>query len=170
MTFHFKIGKHRPRPIYWLRWFILLFNRTEIKRQVVFPFSSKYELDNGDQQDWNKLFGISFTMDPHDGSARYGWAYNPEKQRFELSAYCYLNGEQVMEHLCDCIPNLAYDCHLIITREDYKFRVYRKSDMAVMCSAEFSKGHRRRNGYLLGPFFGGNQAPKKLLTIQLKKI
>ncbi len=170
MTFRFKRYRHRPTWPYWLRWFPWLINTTEIKRSVVFSTESKYWLHTADQQDWNKLFGISFTISPHRNSARYGWRYNPEINKFQLCAYCYLNGESIMEPLCDLQVNHVYLCHIIITNEDYLFRVYRRHDMAVMCSTAISKGHRKKNGYLLGPYFGGNNAAPDDIKIQLSKF
>jgi len=170
MTFTFHKGKHRARPLYWLHWWPLLFNPVEVARRVCFSFSTKYDLGSDDQQDHNKLFGISFTRDPHRNSARFGWRYDPVKNKFILSAYCYLNGERHMVDLCDLVVNRQYDCTLVITNSDYQFNVRQVDNGATLNNTAISKGHNKKNGYLLGPYFGGNHVAPNNMTIEMKRI
>lgn len=72
MAFRFNIGTHRARPLYWLHWFFWLIRPKAIRRNVIFSQESKYDLQSEDQQDWNKLFGISFSINSHKQSARFG--------------------------------------------------------------------------------------------------
>lgn len=168
MNVRFKKGRHRARPLYWLRWWPILFNPAVISRRVIFTHSSKYELPGGDQEDHNKLFGVGF-LRPHNRSARFCWRWDQARQVFILSAYLYINGARYFEDLCDCVANHYYDCHLRITETEYQFTV-RKESGDYLARMAFSKGHGRKLGLLLGPYFGGNRPAPKDLTIQLKKI
>lgn len=168
MTFTFHTGKHRPWPLYWLGWFPLLCGHKLLRRRVTFTHDTKYQLPPADQPDHNKLFGLSF-LRPHWNSARFGWRYDPVKDKFILSAYCYLNGQRIMEDLCECSAWHYYDCELMITEPDYLFRVLNeKGD--VLARTAISKGHNKKLALLLGPYFGGNNAAPKTLTLSLKKI
>ncbi|MGQ0739567.1 MAG: hypothetical protein ACT4OJ_10940, partial [Bacteroidota bacterium] len=101
MNFTFKKGKHRARPLYWLRWWPLLIGPRDIRRRVMFLFGSRYDLEGQDQDDHNKLYGVAFGG-VHRHSARFGWRYNNDTGKFILSAYCYIRGQRTMEDLCEC--------------------------------------------------------------------
>ena len=169
MTFTFHKGKHRAAPLYWLHWWPLLINAVAIGRRVTFSFSARYDLDNDDQADHNKLFGIAYGG-VHRNSARFGWRYDPGVRKFILSAYCYLNGERQMEDICEVVANRQYDCVLIISRSAYTFQVKQVDNGNVFRTIGISKGHKRKNGWLLGPYFGGNRPAPNTMTIQMKRI
>lgn len=167
MTFIFKKGKHRARPLYWLRWWPLLVNPRKISFRVTFTYASKYELPGIDQQDHNKLFGLGY-INPRRNSARFGWRYNSANQKFILSAFMHINGEMHFEDLCECVANHYYDCSLLVSDDEYFFIVIKESG-EVIARMAYSKGHRRKLALLLGPYFGGNNAAPDNLIIQLKK-
>ena len=168
MTFTFHKGKHRAQPLYWLRWFPLLIAPDQISRRVKFSISSKYDLQGDDQADHNKLFGLTYGK-VHRNSARFGWRYDLRKNKFILSAYCYLNGERVMEDLCEAVGNHWYDCHIITIGNAYIFRVMNENG-DILCTEHINKGHNKDIAWLLGPYFGGNQPAPVEMNIQLKKI
>ncbi len=170
MNFKFHKGKHRARPFHWLCWWPLLINPTSISRRVRFTDASRYLLDNGDQEDRIKLYGISFSWSPHRNSARFTCWYDSLNDLWTITAYCYLNGERIMEDLCSIPPNVDFDLHLLISTEDYIFRVQQVYDATVKRTTHISKGHRRRNCYLLGPFFGGNRPAPRTLKLDLTRI
>lgn len=170
MTFRFKILTHRARPLYWLCWWFWLIRPANISRRVCFNNDSKYHLGGDAQNNWNKLFGISYSLSPHKNSARYGWRYNPKGNKFELAAYIYKNGVREIEPLCDLTPNWSYDCHLMQKKDSYIFRVVNKANNAQLCVVVIEKGHKKRSGYLLGSYFGGGPAAPSPITFQLKKI
>lgn len=168
MTFKICKGKHRAKPLYWLHWFPLLFNQKVIRRRVMFYFSAKYNLESEDQADHNKLFGVAFGG-VHKNSARFGWRWDIDKIRFVLSAYCYVNGERIMFDLCTAVAMHWYDCSLEITDDLYKFHVFNEKKEVI--GIDFiRKGHKKKVGFLLGLFFGGNRAAPSDMTIQIKKI
>jgi hypothetical protein len=169
MKFSIHTGKHRAWPWYWLAWFPLLLGRKMLRRRVTFFHDTKYRLAKvEDQADHNKLFGLSF-LRPHRNSARFGWRYDPGIDKFILSAYCYVNGERIVEDLCECYAWHFYDCELMVTEPDYLFTV-RNEKGTVMAAAAISTGHRKNLALLLGPYFGGNNKAPETLTFSLKKI
>ena len=71
-----------------------------IERKVTFTDSCRYNVGT-EQQDWNKLFGMSFGFFPlfkqfqmHENSARFGWRYNPSTDKIEVAPYLYTNGKR----------------------------------------------------------------------------
>lgn len=168
MTFTFHKGYHRARPLYWLHWWPLLISPDSISRRVMFLLSAKYDLHGEDQEDQNKLFGLSYGK-IHRNSARFGWRYDLNKKKFILSAYCYLNGTRIMQDLCEAVASHWYDCHIITSGHSYIFRVMNENG-DILCTEHISKGHYKKTGWILGPFFGGNQAAPNNMIIQIKKI
>jgi hypothetical protein len=161
-------GRHRARPLYWLKYWPVFYSPTLLQRVVKFTFSSKYNLQGEDQQDHNKLFGISFG-NVHRLSARFGWRYDPAKNTFILSAYCYLNGVRHMDDICECVANHSYTCRLIISHIDYIFQVVNdRYDM--IADYHISKGHRRKWALLLGTYFGGNQSAPVDIELEMKRL
>jgi hypothetical protein len=168
MTFTFRPGKHGSRPYFWIHWFPFLFRPFRICRKVMFTAESKYQLPGTHQENRNKMVGISYWIDRHKCSARFCWRNSPTPDKFIISSYCYINGELHMEDLCQ-VPALHwYKCTLLITSNAYHFYVHNERNEQV-AFGYMSKGHNRRSGWLLGPYFGGAMPAPKKISIELKK-
>lgn len=161
-------GRHRPR-FWWLRW-PFYFNAQVIECEFIFDFSCVYLLANGDQEDRNKLFGISYSLSPHKESARVAFRYSPEKRLFIMSGYCYVQGQRIMIDLCDVMVNRKYLGRIVVKKGYYQFLIFQKEDMAPMGIDSVPKWHNRKFGFKLGLFFGGNQTAPHDITIQIKKV
>src|SRR5687767_3142409 len=116
MIFRIVKGTHRSHPLRAGIWL----NKTIIRRRVTFHQSCKYNLDSFDQQDINKVFGIAFTdfwrliwigiswpvfillnyKRQHVDSARFGWRYDIEANKFIISSYCYVDGQRITSDIC----------------------------------------------------------------------
>jgi hypothetical protein len=166
MTWTIHKGKHKP-SWWWLRW-PLWFNKRTIKRKVTFSFSSKYDIGQ-DQEDHNKLFGIGYLWSPHKDSARFGWRYDNKKNKFIISAYCYVNGQRIMENLCEVVANHPYTMTMYVQQDYYRFMVEKESgDMLAVYSVPF--WHNKKISYPLGLYFGGNKKAPNQMTIEIKKV
>jgi hypothetical protein len=156
--------EHRALPLYWLKWWPLFLYPTRITRQVQFRFDSKYDLQGYDQH--NKLFGLAFGS-VHKHSARFGWRYDNKRSVFVLSAYCYVDGERIVQDLCDTVANHKYQCELWISLDHYWFKVINEKGQEI-ANEKIEKAHRRRFAWLLGLFFGGAFAAPETIKIELK--
>ncbi len=164
MILRFKKGTHRARPLYWLRWFPILFNPKQISRKVVFTHQSKYWLPGIDQQDHNKLFGVGF-MHPKKDSARFGWRFDTDTRSFVLSAFIHSKGQMEFTDLGSVNANTPVTCRLSITSNTYIFEVLKNG--RALTSRIFPKSHNRKWAFLLGPYFGGNRPAPDDLKIEL---
>ena len=71
-------------------------------KDVLFDESCEYLLDNGDQWDWNKLYGWCFgVFGIHENSVRVAWRYNPMIKKIELALYYYKNGKMIVRPMTD---------------------------------------------------------------------
>ena len=66
-----------------------------MSRLVTFDANCAYDAPAYNEQDANKLFGLSFGFGGvHHNSARFGWRWSHADQCIELLAYCYVNGQR----------------------------------------------------------------------------
>lgn len=161
--FTIKEGKHRATPIR----LGLYLNKSRIAYKVVFDKTAKYEIVGEDQFDISKLFGIGYFPNHHKESARFGWRYNGDINRIEIFAYCYINGERITSLITTLFLDRIYPLILEITEDSYRFTVIRDS---VHYTTQVSRGSKKRLGYKLSPYFGGNQPAQKTIKIEMKKI
>jgi hypothetical protein len=82
-------GRHAYKPGIW--------NTGEdvVAYEWLFTEESRYELPGVDQQDWNKLTGISFNLlNSRKWSFMVGWRYNLDLDSMELTPYYHLEANR----------------------------------------------------------------------------
>lgn len=124
-----KKGNHRSG------WFFKILKKPKVmKVTFMFDETAIYNLNNNDQFDWNKLLGFSRGFHQNN-SIRIAWRWNTVKQVVELTKYEYVNGKRIMhEPLWEVKINEI--ATIVFNISDRKFCKW---------------------GYLLYPYFGGNQ-------------
>ena len=161
MIYSIHKGRHRALPLR-----IRLSKKRVIEETVI--FHDKYILPGVDQYDTNKLFGCSYTLSPHKESARFGWCYNPERDRIVISAYCYVNGKRGIYEICDCRLGVPYTFTFEKwINKKYYFLVTR-SDKTVLGKQTVSFNHDREWWYGLHLYFGGNRKAPEMLQVEIK--
>lgn len=154
----------------WHRAFPLLFLRTEenslIIRNFTFTSSCRYRLDDGDQYDWNKLFGFFVGLfGIHKNSARFVWRYNPNEDLIEIGVYWYLNGYRCWHKLASLPLNKEYAFKISILKDSVVFTVlddYVAINRYVLYMEDSSK-----TKYKCGIYFGGNKrAPQRIEILE----
>lgn len=165
MTFRIPSGRHRSRPFRFGLWW----RRTSFSWLVKFDESCRYDLGNDDQFDTNKLVGIGYLWHHHKDSARFGWRYWTERKEIELSAYCYVNGRRVIQHVGFCQIGKQYKIHLTVSKQTYFFGID-DCDSKAIWHTEVPKYHQKKLKYGLWPYFGGNQVAPHTMKIELKRL
>lgn len=166
MTFRIPAGKHRSRPFCFGIWW----RRTSFSWVVKFGESCKYDLQNDDQFDTNKLIGVGYLPHHHKNSARFGWRYWTERKEIELSAYCYVNGRRVIQHICFCEIGKEYHLEFNVLKNWYQFFVYHNGELHHFGSTAVRHNHNKKLQYGLWPYFGGNQVAPHQIKIELKRL
>ena len=158
----------------------LLRSNKVLKARVAFTDSCRYDIGS-DQSDINKLFGFSFltwkifkkkkisifgkTMNipwvrpmHHYNSFRFGWTYSPTKDVIEIYTYWYTNGVRNFKYITSVNIDDVVNYELIIENEHIIFKM-ESIDMESIDIVMNSHTIRSefKFGYLLQPFFGGNQ-------------
>lgn len=167
MIFRIHTGKHRARPLRFGLWW----NRKSFAWSVKFTDSCRYDLKTDDQFDTNKLCGIGYIPGfHHKDSARFGWRYWPDKGWVELMAYCYVGGKRIIQNLEFCEIGKTYHLQLNITEDSYVFNVFDPAFDKAVGGTSIPITHKKKLGYRLGVFFGGNRPASQDIQIQLDKL
>lgn len=163
MTFTIFAGRHRARPWRFNFWW----RKTSFTWVVKFTESCRYDLQGPDQLDTNKLIGIGYLPGHHTDSARFGWRYDAEKDMIELSAYCYVGGRRVIQHIGFCEIGKWYRIELFVTRWAYHLSLAH-TDQTPIGETEIKHNHNRKFQYRLGTYFGGNRVTPRTMKIQIE--
>lgn len=160
-TYKIKKGKHRSgihiRPH---------FGTKRMAWTVRFDESCTYDIGMPDQLDVNKLCGISHGLH-HKDSARFGWT--SVGNRIELFAYYYTNGVRSFKSMG--VHDIGEDIELYITvsKEFYHMTVQSKSDSIIRKDRTERNVKACKYGYMLYPYFGGNQTAPHDVKMSLKR-
>lgn len=137
----------------------------ESRKRIIFTESCRYSLDNGDQSDWNKLFGFCFgVLGIHRNSLRAVWRYNPETDLIDVAMYYYIDGERNY-NICTSVP-VNTICNVTLIYEKYDEKAYLSVSGvysgSVMKNASFPVG---KPVFGCGLYFGGNRRAPQKITI-----
>jgi hypothetical protein len=165
MIFRIPKGKHRARPLrprlYW--------RRPSFAWTVRFDESCRYDLQNDDQYDINKLVGVGYLPGHHTDSARFGWRYLKGRKCIDLQAYCYISGARMTQHICYLEIGRKYRLQLNVTKLAYVFDVYDVEADKSVGGCAMPHYHGKSLQYRLGPWFGGNNTAPHNISILIDK-
>ncbi|MGB0925526.1 MAG: hypothetical protein ACPGTS_02355 [Minisyncoccia bacterium] len=162
--FTHKKGKHRSKP----RQFKIWWKPKTLKVEFTFHESCRYDHGNDDQFDWNKLTGITFSIDPLQETVMLAWRYNVEKGMIELAAYYHVKGDRRFSDVLATV-RIGETASATIS-VDYKRKQY-----TVETTVDFesnlsyrSFSHNRKLARRIQPWFGGNKPAPQTMTFDLK--
>lgn len=146
----------------------LLIDCQRLAYKVKFDTSCVYNIGIQDQGDVNKLFGIGYFPHHHKNSMRFGWRYVIDLDAIELLAYYYVDGERNFKHIAFVPINHECICILDILEEGHILSVFDDNRRL----GEFITSDPAGNdvGYLLRPYFGGNQKAPHDICLTMKRI
>jgi len=125
-----------------------------------------------DDFDINKIFGISFGY-PHDDSIRLGWVpCKGEPTLFELYAYYYNQGERKSMLLGKHRYHLEIQCEMsfIPNGNEIIMWIVDYADNTKQCYNIPFVFPEFKHGYLLYPYFGGNNKAPHDMKIEVSRV
>lgn len=137
----------------------------ELKFAVRFDSSAIYQTkDNENQYDINKLYGFSDnSAQHHQFSARFGWRWSEGALR--LFAYVYNEGKRTSKELCTLALNTEAVCSIAVINNQYVFTVNNTTELLPRKSTT-----PLATGYLLYPYFGGDEVAPHAISIWIKPL
>lgn len=141
-----------------------------LRRKVRFMPSCRYELPAYNQQDANKLYGLSFGFSEAN-SARFAWRYNPTSDKVELLAYVHDAGKLNRNADFDFPVVASVDigqevmCDILVGASLYTFLV-------TGFSAQYVKHGKINTSYGItrGFWFGGSQVAPHDITVEMQSL
>jgi hypothetical protein len=145
---------------------------TYVGYSVIFTPSCKYDLGNDDQLDINKIFGIGYFPGHQRNSIRFGWNYSLVKKKIQLFAYGYADGKRDFQHIQDVAIGQTINLEIKVSKGMRNRRIVTFHEMWLNGRMEYFTEEVRPSkiGYLLRPWFGGNQYAPHDIWIVMKKI
>lgn len=132
--------------------------------EVQFDSTAIYQTVNpANQADINKLYGLSdCNSDHHTNSARFGWRwYN---NRLEIHAYTYVNKQRASEYITSVEMGKQNVFELRLEDNQYVFLL---NDVRVVMPRGCTGSGE---GYLLYPYFGGDEVAPHDITIRIRDL
>lgn len=126
-----------------------------------------YNLNDLNNLDINKLYGLGFGLNHHKQSFRLGWNCQSPNGKIQIHAYYYNDGIRKIEYICDVDINTEYNCYLYLDRTSNKVFVdISKDAWNINKQYVFRFKDCLRWGFFLFPYFGGDEfAPHKMSII-----
>ena len=136
-----------------------------LKFKVKFDSSAIYKTDRSENQsDINKLFGFSDNNElHHEYSARFGWRWSDNALR--LFAYIYNDGKMTFKELGTVAIGIENDCSISVSGNEYIFSL--NGAGTVMPRASTTP---EAEGYMLYPYFGGDEQAPHNISIWIEKL
>lgn len=141
-----------------------LVNDARLAAVVNFKRNCVYDIGISDQADINKLFGIGYFPSHHNNSVRFGWRYVKEMDAIEILAYWYAKKKRQHASLCFVKLESCYLYILNIVNNGHILSVY---DGSVQIGHYVISDVKGGMGYLLRPYFGGNQKAPHDMDIEI---
>jgi len=161
--FTIKKGRHTSSPLLFLQRFIPNFCKA-FHFTVEFDKACLYHLDGADTLDINKLFGIGNGINHHNNSVRIGWRC-VDNQNIELVTYLYINKIRQEEIILSVIkPEEKVMCQILFIDKQV---IITTTSINVTKTAVLDV-KKQLFGFLLWPYFGGNNTAPREMKIELK--
>jgi hypothetical protein len=160
MDFIIKKGNH------YSNWFNLPFFRfgRSIKFQFMIDSSANYTLNNEDDYDWNKLFGLSNNWNHHQSSARLCWRRLNEEQ-YQICLYTYDNGIKTISKEMTLDYNTFYGARIIVSTNNF-YLLFKDSSIILPRKSESLFPIK----LVLKPYFGGTSVAPHDIKIKINIV
>lgn len=152
-------GTHAP-----FRFPQLLIQPRILKYRFMFTDSCRYDIGENDQADVNKLFGIAYFPSHKITSVRVGWRWvNEIGNGLILMAYGRMNGRFQFKPLGYAPLNQWINMEIMQGEGNHIINI-QGMDPAIIAIPP------QPVGYLLRPYFGGNQTAPHDMTIHMERL
>lgn len=128
-----------------------------------FNDESRYSIEKEEMWDWNKLTGITKSLNPLKDTVMIGWRVNPETLNFEFTPYIHdYTGNK---------PREMFDPIIIFKQGEIKIKIKLTKDKYLIwlndIPFEYTKGSKYTKGFRVPAWFGGNCVPNKDIKFKL---
>ena len=163
-------GWHTSLSNFWLRLIPKWNNWPVTKYKFNISGDNWYPYKDIDDLDINKFFGFTFG-DRHKNSIRVGWTpYFNNKGKFTLYFYLYNKGVRSFFRFTEVMADTDYSIKILLEYGRVTFELFSDSGESSAKSSERFEVPKKRIGYYLWFYFGGNKTAPKDMRAYIKKI
>lgn len=139
--------------------------RGKIRFYIRLDETAIYDHGDGDQFDWNKLFGAKKKFfKPKQDSVMVGWRWHLGLQKFQLTPYIHKNGFiEYGSHVITAELNEMFEAEIDL--EDKAFRIWTQNGVI-----DRSLDIDWSNGWLILHQFGGNRKTTQCIKTEFIRI
>lgn len=146
-----------------------VFAKKTLRWSTIFAEGCDYRDRSGG--DINKLYGISYGLDPHYRSVRVGWRWNDNLRTIELFAYYYIKGKRKYSKLCDVVQYSVYNFVMFHDGTHIIIQVSEATDYGEAQLSCHKIPFDKQDTWLriqMFPYFGGNYPAPNDIKILIK--
>jgi len=121
-------------------------------------------LQNEDDYDWNKLFGLSNSWNPHQSSARLCWRRLNEEQ-YQICLYTYDNGIKTISKEMTLDYDTYYGARIIVSTNNF-YLLFKDSSIILPRKSESLFPIKT----ILKPYFGGTSVAPHDIKIKINIV
>lgn len=164
--YHIPQGQHQSKVVNSLGDKVRTLKSDYMSFTARFDESARYDLQNNDQGDINKLMGFADANSlHHDNSIRFGWRYSIAKGEVEIFGYAYQDGVRNFKYITDVAIHETADFSIQLTEQSYVLQVNGEEMLEMERMVKNTVGVY----YLLFPYFGGNEPAPHDINIFVKE-
>jgi len=169
-------GWHYPIPLTEIAFpqvFSLTHDSLRLDGEVLFHDNAAYIINDEDQWDWNKLCGISLGFNGiHKNSFRFGWRYNPQSEKIELSSYLYTNSNRQFKKVDEIMLNELARLSVIISSNNNDITINMFINDSLCDNQVYKITSANDRDYIMayqsGLYFGGNKPAPQIIDIDFR--
>ena len=151
-----------------------LISEIDVSYNITFTESCRYFIRE-DQSDINKLFGIGYFPHHKCLSARFGWRYDISSGMIEVLCYLRINWQKTWSSMGLYHIGKEYNFTLSRPNPHKKWYVNQHCFTTMLTNQNDFRTNQvycppNPHGYLLNPYFGGNQVAPHDIEIKMERI
>ena len=162
-TYTIKQGNHYANGLN----FKLHSNLHQLNFKAKLSSNCLYQFGDVDDQDINKVYGVTWGLTNDDNSFRIGWNCQFNDDQIQYHAYMHQNGAMVYKYLFQELPEVVLNFHIDFLKDTDTINIYRLDTMESF-SVSFPFTGVPNTGYYNFPYFGGNKVAPHLMNIGIE--
>lgn len=138
--------------------------------RFVAVFGEGCDYDDNNKGDINKLYGVSYGIDPHWRSVRIGWRWNENLKVIELFAYSYVKGKRVVKFISSVALLEQIEFQIFYSATSNAVRINARTNDDSFVNVNVDEIDRSPFRFKLWPYYGGNKPAPNYMKIFIKEL
>ncbi len=146
---------------------------TYLQATIRFNDTCRYNLENRDQYDWNKLIGLFDGFFNNPRSVRWGWRWSMDNNSLEIAPYIHHEGKIILPQESQIISvplNQAITVSIQITPEGYVYKYFCNGNTIEKSVTLDLTNTYQGDCYLDTLYFGGSSPAPHQVVVEYRQV